>query len=62
MYSIVTWIAWIHVQFLLFQKKLHTLTMESERLKSEIASRQELLAKIDAETKQVEEVSKEAVD
>jgi len=33
-----------------------TLTMESERLKSEIASRHELLARIDTETKIVERV------
>jgi len=39
----------------LYKKKLHTLTMESERLKSEITSRLDLLAKIDSETKQVEE-------
>ena len=43
-------------QFLL-QKKLHVLTLESERLKSEISSRQELLSRIDAETNLVEEVS-----
>ena len=40
----------------LYKKKLHTLTLESERLKSEITSRLDLLAKIDSETKQVEEV------
>ena len=39
------------------QKKLHVLTLESERLKSEISSRQELLSRIDAETNLVEEVS-----
>ena len=43
-------------QFLL-QKKLQVLTLESERLKSEISSRQELLSRIDAETNLVEEVS-----
>ncbi|KAK2187702.1 hypothetical protein NP493_156g01018 [Ridgeia piscesae] len=37
-----------------YKKKLMTLTMESERLKSEIASRHELLARIDTETKIVE--------
>ncbi|OPL32938.1 hypothetical protein AM593_05241, partial [Mytilus galloprovincialis] len=38
-----------------YKKKLHTLTMESERLKSEISSRNELLTKIDAETTVVED-------
>ncbi|OWF48016.1 coiled-coil domain-containing protein 113-like [Mizuhopecten yessoensis] len=37
-----------------YKKKLHTLTMESERLKSEITARNELLTRIDAETKVVE--------
>lgn len=37
-----------------YKKKLHTLTMESERLKSEITSRNELLTKIDSETGGVE--------
>ena len=40
-----------------FQKKLHTLTMESERLKSEITSRNDLLTRIDGETEVVEAVS-----
>lgn len=39
-----------------FQKKLHTLTKESERLKSEIGSRNDLLSRIDSETEVVEEV------
>lgn len=39
-----------------FQKKLHTLTMESERLQSEISSRNELQKRIDSETQTVEEV------
>ena len=38
-----------------YKKKLHTLTKESERLKTEISSRQELLIKIDSETGQVED-------
>ncbi|XP_046340431.1 coiled-coil domain-containing protein 113-like [Haliotis rufescens] len=38
-----------------YKKKLHTLTMESERLGSEISSRNDLLSKIDAETKVVEQ-------
>ncbi|XP_060066425.1 coiled-coil domain-containing protein 113-like [Ylistrum balloti] len=37
-----------------YKKKLHTLTMESERLKSEITARNDLLTRIDAETKVVE--------
>jgi len=37
------------------QKKLHTLTLESDRLKQETSSRAELLTRIDAETKMVEE-------
>ncbi|XP_002741623.1 cilia- and flagella-associated protein 263-like [Saccoglossus kowalevskii] len=37
-----------------YKKKLHTLTMESDRLKSEISSRNDLLYRIDAETEQVE--------
>ena len=40
-----------------FQKKLHTITMESERLKSEITSRNDLLSRIDSETEVVELVS-----
>lgn len=35
--------------------------MESERLNSEISSRRDLLSKIDAETKQVEEVRRKIV-
>lgn len=42
---------------LYFQKKLNTLTMESARLTQEITQRNELLLKIDAETKMVEKVS-----
>ncbi|KAK3086713.1 hypothetical protein FSP39_022367 [Pinctada imbricata] len=38
-----------------YKKKLQTLTMESERLKSEISSRNELLSRIDSETDVVEE-------
>lgn len=38
-----------------YKKRLHTLTKESERLKSEISSRQELLSRIDTETEQVED-------
>ncbi|XP_046545033.1 coiled-coil domain-containing protein 113-like [Haliotis rubra] len=38
-----------------YKKKLYTLTMESERLGSEISSRNDLLSKIDAETKVVEQ-------
>ncbi|KAL9986980.1 hypothetical protein ACROYT_G001210 [Oculina patagonica] len=37
-----------------YKKKLHTLTMESSRLKMEITQRNELLYKIDAETQMVE--------
>ncbi|KAL3860691.1 hypothetical protein ACJMK2_010782 [Sinanodonta woodiana] len=37
-----------------YKKKLHTLTMESERLKSEITSRNDLLTRIDSETLVVE--------
>ncbi|XP_038078139.1 coiled-coil domain-containing protein 113-like [Patiria miniata] len=37
-----------------YKKKLHTLTLESDRLKSEITSRNELLTRIDAETETVE--------
>ena len=37
------------------QKKLHTLTLESDRLKQETGSRNELLTRIDAETRMVEE-------
>ena len=46
----------------LFQKKLHTLTMESERLKSEITSRNDLLTRIDGETEVVEAVSITGLD
>ena len=42
---------------LCLQKKLSTLTLESERLKSEITSRADLLTRIDAETTVVEAVS-----
>ncbi|XP_078687929.1 cilia- and flagella-associated protein 263-like [Branchiostoma floridae x Branchiostoma belcheri] len=38
-----------------YKKKLNTLTAESERLKSEISSRQDMLTRIDAETNSVEE-------
>ena len=38
------------------QKKLHTLTMEAERLESEISSRQELQSRIQNETQLVEVV------
>ncbi|XP_041375443.1 coiled-coil domain-containing protein 113-like [Gigantopelta aegis] len=38
----------------IYKKKLHTLTMESERLDTEITSRNELLKRIDSETKTVE--------
>ncbi|XP_064611526.1 coiled-coil domain-containing protein 113-like [Liolophura sinensis] len=38
-----------------YKKKLHTLTMESERLKSEISSRNNLLWRIDSETDAVEQ-------
>ncbi|XP_041454175.1 coiled-coil domain-containing protein 113-like [Lytechinus variegatus] len=38
-----------------YKKKLQTLTMESDRLGNEIASRNELLSRIDAETETVEE-------
>ncbi|XP_052817565.1 coiled-coil domain-containing protein 113-like [Mya arenaria] len=38
-----------------YKKKLSTLTMESERLKSEITSRNDLLTRIDSETTVVEE-------
>lgn len=38
-----------------YKKKLHTLTKESERLKSEIGSRNDLLSRIDSETEVVEE-------
>ncbi|XP_067933125.1 cilia- and flagella-associated protein 263-like [Watersipora subatra] len=38
-----------------YKKKLHTLTLESDRLKQETGSREELLTRIDAETKMVEE-------
>ncbi|KAH3692534.1 coiled-coil domain-containing protein 113-like isoform X2 [Dreissena polymorpha] len=38
-----------------YKKKLSTLTLESERLKSEITSRNDLLQRIDAETKVVED-------
>lgn len=37
-----------------YKKKLHTLTLESDRLKSEITSRNDLLGKIDQETETVE--------
>jgi hypothetical protein len=40
-----------------YKKKLNVLTLESSRIKADIASRQELLSRIDAETKVVEEVS-----
>ena len=40
---------------MLTQKKLHTLTLESDRLKQETGSRNELLTRIDAETRMVEE-------
>lgn len=40
-----------------YKKKLNTLMMESDRLKLEIAARNELLTRIDAETQLVEEVS-----
>lgn len=39
-----------------YKKKLHTLTMESSRLKLEIQQRNELLSKIDTETHMVEKV------
>ena len=39
-----------------YKKKLHTLTMESSRLKLEIQQRNELLSRIDAETQTVEKV------
>lgn len=39
-----------------YKKKLHTLTMESSRLKLEIQQRNELLSKIDTETHTVEKV------
>ncbi|ELU06186.1 hypothetical protein CAPTEDRAFT_181233 [Capitella teleta] len=38
-----------------YKKKLHTLNLESERLKTEIASRQDLLDRIDSETTSVED-------
>ncbi|XP_072013928.1 cilia- and flagella-associated protein 263-like [Amphiura filiformis] len=38
-----------------YKKKLQTLTLESDRLKSEISSRNELLVKIDQETETVEQ-------
>jgi len=38
-----------------YKKKLHTLTLESDRLKTETGSRNELLTRIDAETRMVEE-------
>lgn len=37
------------------QKKLHTLTIESDRLKAETDARADLLTRIDAETRMVEE-------
>lgn len=40
-----------------YKKKLNTLMMESDRLKLEIAARNELLTRIDTETQLVEEVS-----
>ena len=43
-----------------YKKKLHTLTMESERLKSEIGSRQDLLSRIDSETRLVDEERQKA--
>jgi len=43
--------------FCSLQKKLSTLTSESERLKSEITSRNDLLTRIEAETTIVEDVS-----
>ena len=46
----------VSMVYLRLQKKLHTLTLESERLKSEIASRQELLSRIDSETEVVDVV------
>lgn len=45
------------LMYIFWQKKLHTLTMESSRLKMEIGQRNELLYKIDAETQMVEKVS-----
>lgn len=42
--------------FFSLQKKLNTMTMESDRLKTEIAARNDLLSKIDVETVVVEEV------
>nr|CAB3228139.1 coiled-coil domain-containing protein 113-like [Phallusia mammillata] len=39
----------------LYKKKLHTLTMEADRLHNEIASRNEMLQKFDVETVTVEE-------
>ncbi|XP_074644983.1 cilia- and flagella-associated protein 263-like [Tubulanus polymorphus] len=39
----------------MYKKKLHLLTMESNRLKADIESRNELSSRIDAETDQVEE-------
>ena len=47
----------LHIFFHDLQKKLHTLTLESDRLKAEIASRNDLLVKIDQETETVEHVS-----
>lgn len=38
------------------QKKLHTLTMESDQLKTEINQRNDLLSRIDAETHMVDKV------
>jgi Domain of unknown function (DUF4201) len=43
-----------------YKKKLNTLTMESARIKADIESRQELLGRIDGETKVVEEVIEKA--
>ena len=40
-----------------YKKKLNTLTMELDRVKTDIAARHELLTRIDDETKIVEEVS-----
>lgn len=45
------------VVFLFLQKKLHYFTLQSEQLKSEITSRNDLLSRIDSETHTVEEVS-----
>lgn len=45
----------VHDAISLLQKKLHALTIESDRLKGETTSRVDLLSRIDAETRMVEE-------